>query len=166
MRWPSVRDDAGGGEGRAGGVHLQVPGGAGPAHVGQQVGVAAHLVDVHAVFLSVRQAAPDEGLRGEGENKARSKIIRCRSHPRQFNWNGGSLLTLASLLETGLTGNWTSVAFSIVFSCRMSCCDWLWPNGWRRKRKGGTGLEEELQRYNLNFPPPNSPSFRTDTGKI
>lgn len=29
--------------------------------------------------------------------------------------------TLASLLTTGFTGNWTSVAFSIVFSWRMSC---------------------------------------------
>lgn len=38
-------------------------------------------------------------------------------------------VTLASLLTTGLTGNWTSVAFNIVFSCKISCCDWLWPNG-------------------------------------
>lgn len=65
VRRPSVRDDAGRGEGRAGGVHLQVPGGARPPHVGQQVGVAAHLVHVHTVFLPVGQAAPDEGLRRE-----------------------------------------------------------------------------------------------------
>ena len=37
--------------------------------------------------------------------------------------------TLASLLATGLTGNWTSVAFNMVFSWRMSCWDWLWPKG-------------------------------------
>lgn len=57
-------------------------------------------------------------------------FFSCQFHP-----NGGSALTLASLLETGLTGNWTSVAFSIVFSCRMSCCDWLWPKGWRRRKR-------------------------------
>lgn len=46
--------------------------------------------------------------------------------------------TLASGVTTGLGGNCTSVAFSMVFSCRMSCWDWLWPKGWRgrqRKRK-------------------------------
>lgn len=42
-----------------------------------------------------------------------------------------SSATFASLLETGFTGNWTSVALSMVFSCRISCCDWLWPKGWK-----------------------------------
>lgn len=33
--------------------------------------------------------------------------------------------TFASGVTTGFGGNCTSVAFRIVFSCRMSCCDWL-----------------------------------------
>lgn len=79
VRQPSVRDDAGGGEGRAGSVHLQVPGGAGPAHVRQQVGVAAHLVHVHTVFLPVRQAAPDESLQGAKEQPDQNLLPSPRS---------------------------------------------------------------------------------------
>lgn len=33
--------------------------------------------------------------------------------------------TFASGVTTGFGGNCTSVAFRIVFSCRISCCDWL-----------------------------------------
>lgn len=39
------------------------------------------------------------------------------------------MLTFASFDTVGLLENWTSVAFSIVFSSRMVACDWLWPNG-------------------------------------
>lgn len=42
-------------------------------------------------------------------------------------------VTLASVLACGLAGNWTSVALRMVFSWRISCCDWLWPNGWENK---------------------------------
>lgn len=37
--------------------------------------------------------------------------------------------TLASLETVGLLGNWTSVAFKIVFSSRIVAWDWLCPNG-------------------------------------
>lgn len=42
-------------------------------------------------------------------------------------------VTLASVLACGLAGNWTSVALRMVFSWRISCWDWLWPNGWGGK---------------------------------
>lgn len=73
---PSIRDDAGRGQGRACGVHLQVPRGAGPPHVGQQVGVAPHLVHVHAVFLPVGQAAPDEGLQNKRKMNRKGQNLK------------------------------------------------------------------------------------------
>lgn len=38
--------------------------------------------------------------------------------------------TFASVVTVGLGGKCTSVAFKMVFSWRISCCDRLWPNGW------------------------------------
>ena len=39
---------------------------------------------------------------------------------------------LASADTVGLLGNWTSVAFKIMFSSRIVAWDWLWPNGWKK----------------------------------
>lgn len=39
--------------------------------------------------------------------------------------------TLASWLTWGLFGNWTSVAFRMVFSSKMAAWDKLWPKGWK-----------------------------------
>lgn len=55
-------------------------------------------------------------------------------------------ITLASLLTVGLLANWTSVAFSIVFSSRMVACDWLCPNGYKNYFK--KILQNSI--YNLN----------------
>lgn len=45
-----------------------------------------------------------------------------------FCWSMNEL-TFASGVTTGFGGNCTSVALRIVFSCRISCWDWLWPKG-------------------------------------
>lgn len=116
---PSVRDDTGGCWSRDGSTHLQVSGGVGPSHVREKVGVAAQLVNVDPVLLPIRQASSYKGLRRNAFiNSSRDPLVVTRVKEEKWRWH-----TLASLLDTGLTGNCTSVAFSMVFSWRMSCCD-------------------------------------------
>lgn len=55
-------------------------------------------------------------------------IWKCKAKNHECN-------TLASGVTTGLGGNWTSVAFRMVFSCKMSCWDWLWPKGCKSKKQ-------------------------------
>lgn len=107
-------------------THLQISRGARPPHVREQVRVFCNLVNINAVLLPVRQTTPYEGLERKRIIFSHVYYLKC------FYMDFYGEHTFASLLATGLTGNWTSVAFNMVFSCRMSCCDWLWPKGWKR----------------------------------
>lgn len=69
-----------------------------------------------------------EILRREKKKHYSWSIWKCKAKKHECN-------TLASGVTTGLGGNWTSVAFRMVFSCKMSCWDWLWPKGCKRKKQ-------------------------------
>lgn len=76
----------------------------------KEVRVAAQLVDVKAVLLPVSQTAADKRLRRTRKNSV------CLFHTFIYIKKNLAMLTLASLLATGLAGNCTSVAFRMVFS--------------------------------------------------
>lgn len=59
--------------------------------------------------------------------------------------------TFASVVTTGLGGNCTSVAFSMVFSWRISCCDWLWPNGLKNTMRNLTHSFFSFYSYRLKI---------------
>lgn len=127
---------------RAGGRGLQVSWRIGSPHVRQKVRVAAQLVNVEAVFLPVSQTAADKRLR-RTKTQLRPQIFPHRRFETKLslwaqnfqNFQCFFKPTLASLLDTGLAGNCTSVALRMVFSWSMSCWDWLWPNGYKTKNQ-------------------------------
>ena len=77
------------------------------------------------------------GKRQGEEDKRLEKLPReiIEKAKQTFLLANGSKLTFASGVTTGFGGNCTSVALRIVFSCRMSCWDWLWPKGYHIKKK-------------------------------
>lgn len=74
----------------------------------------------HKLLASKLKESQKEGTTAEGQCNVTE---RC--------WG----LTFASGVTTGFGGNCTSVAFRIVFSWRISCCDWLWPKGYQKNKK-------------------------------
>lgn len=130
----------GGGDSRAGVAR----GGHRFAYVRKQEGVTGQLMDINTVLLAIHQTPTNEGLQGwvgvdiktglvTLNGLFRTKVMDCLLmgvlKKAQQKEKKKRSCTLASGETPGLGGNCTSVALSIVFSCRMSCCDWLWPNG-------------------------------------
>lgn len=70
----------------------------------QQVGVAAHLVHVHAVFLPVRQAAPDEGLQGGKEARSKSFAAVLVIFPLSIQWKRRFAANLGFVTGNGFDG--------------------------------------------------------------